>query len=93
MVMFRRWDLGCGVKFQVSPNSVPAFALDLDSETMHVRPLVCKKGMGLAPVILAKQLDLDDKCIKNYYSQSVGFFLITGNFGVLWGKVANFMYL
>lgn len=40
---------------------------------MRVRPLVYEKGMGLAPMILGKQLDPDDKQIKNEYSQSVVF--------------------
>lgn len=41
---------------------------------MRVRPLVCEKGMVLASVFLGKQLDPDDKQIKNEYSQSVVFY-------------------
>lgn len=59
---------------------------------MRVRPLVCEKGMGLAPVILGKQLDPDDKQIKNECSQSV-VFLPLGNFGILWGSIESFMHL
>lgn len=40
------------------PNSLPAFAQDLNLEAVCVRPLVCEKGMG---VILGKQSDPDSR--------------------------------
>ena len=38
---------GSGLRDQIlfSPNSLPAFAQNLDSEAVHVRPLVWEKGM------------------------------------------------
>lgn len=62
-----------GSSFDYCLNSLPAFVLVLDSETVLVRPLVREKGMGPAPVILGKQFGPDDKQVKNEYSQSVVF--------------------